>query len=348
MNKFDAEYYRYYFSFLNEIADLYGMTYDDVARLVYSAGLSTDKRFAFRGNKRLSEETDNVLKQLAEATTATIVAGTAHTWGLSNTKNDEITRAFLHDRAIPERFMRHNTDKLAALQKRKIDGLTVSSRVWKYTESLKTDLEMAIDVALKEGTSAAELSRSIRRNLNNPDALFRRVRNQYGQLVPSKAMLAYHPGAGVCRSAAQNAIRLAGTEINMAYREADLLRWQQQDFVVGYEVKTSLRKLTVCPLCGELQGVYPKNFVWVGWHPRCRCYATPVLAKEGEFIDWLNNGSSANFSGQMTDTPTQFKKYLTDHSDQVGRAMERGKLPYWVRDNDGGYIDLSKFTAPKS
>jgi hypothetical protein len=347
MNSHDRAYYAYYFSFLNEIADLYGMAYDEVARLAYSAGLPTDKRFTFRGNKRLSEATDNVLKQLAEATAAAIVAGTAHTWGLSNTKNDEAVRAFLHDRAIPERFMRHNTDKLTALQKRKIDGLTVSNRVWKYTATLKTDLETAINVALKDGTSAVELSRSIRYLLNNPDALFRRVRNQYGQLVPSKAMLAYHPGTGVYRSAYQNAIRLAGTEINMAYREADLLRWQQQDFVMGYEVKTSLRKLTVCPLCDELQGVYPKNFVWIGWHPRCRCYATPVLAKEEEFIDYLNGGS-ANFSGQIADTPPQFKKYLADHSDQVGRAMERGKLPYWVRDNDGGYIDLSKFTAPKS
>ena len=50
---------------------------------------------------------------------------------------------------------------------------------------------------------------------------------------------AYHPGQGVYRSSYQNAMRMARTEINSAYREADSIRWQQLDFIVGYEVKTS-------------------------------------------------------------------------------------------------------------
>ena len=36
-------------------------------------------------------------------------------------------------------------------------------------------------------------------------------------------------------------MRMARTEINSAYREADSIRWQQLDFIVGYEVKTSNR-----------------------------------------------------------------------------------------------------------
>lgn len=340
MDKHNAEYYRYYFAFLQGIEDLYADAYDEIASAVYGAHLSTDKRFTFRQNKRLSETTDGILKQLSGTVSAAILTGTTHTWGLSNAKNDEMARAFIRDRAVLERFLQHNTNKLKAFQKRKIDGLKVSSRVWAYTSELKAQLESAIDIALSEGTSAQELSRNIKRYLKSPDALYRRVRNIHGNLVPSKAMAAFHPGTGTYKSAHKNAVRLAGTEINMAYREADLLRWQQQDFVIGYEVKTSLRKLTVCPLCEALAGKYPKDFVWIGWHPRCRCYAVPILAKESEFIEYLNGARSTNFLGSITDTPAGFKKWVTDHREDIARSVSRRKTAYFLRDNDGKYVNL--------
>jgi predicted ABC-type ATPase len=58
-----------------------------------------------------------------------------------------------------------------------------------------------------------------------------------------------------------------------------------------------------------------------------------VLAKEGEFIDWLNNGGSADFSGQITDTPPQFRRWVNNNTDNILRAEGRGKLPYFLRDN---------------
>ena len=30
-------------------------------------------------------------------------------------------------------------------------------------------------------------------------------------------------------------------------------------------------------ICDELKGDYPKDFKFTGWHPHCRCYATPLL-----------------------------------------------------------------------
>lgn len=60
---------------------------------------------------------------------------------------------------------------------------------------------MAIDIALGDGTSAAVLSRTVRKWLNNPNALFRRVRDKHGQLRLSQNAKNYHPGRGVYRSA---------------------------------------------------------------------------------------------------------------------------------------------------
>lgn len=34
--------------------------------------------------------------------------------------------------------------------------------------------------------------------------------------------------------------------------------------------------------CDTLQGRYPKDFKWTGWHPFCRCFATAITASEKE------------------------------------------------------------------
>ena len=105
--------------------------------------------------------------------------------------------------------------------------------------SFERHIELSLSIGISEGRSAADISRDVRVYLNEPDKLFRRVRNAFGNLTLSKVAQAYHPGQGVYRSSYQNAMRMARTEINSAYREADSIRWQQLDFIVGYEVKTS-------------------------------------------------------------------------------------------------------------
>ena len=117
--------------------------------------------------------------------------------------------------------------------------MNLSQRVWKYAEELKDAMELGIDVGLGEGKSAQQLSRDLRQYLNEPDRLYRRVRDKGGNLRLSKAAKMYHPGQGVYRSSAKNAQRLTRTEINMAYRESEYLRWQQLDFIVGIRVMLS-------------------------------------------------------------------------------------------------------------
>ena len=77
-------------------------------------------------------------------------------------------------------------------------------------------------------------------------------------------------------------MRLARTETNMAYREADHLRYQQLDFVLGFEVHLS-NNHPVRDICDDLKGKYPKGFKYVGWHPHCRCFVTAWLMDDKEF-----------------------------------------------------------------
>ena len=103
----------------------------------------------------------------------------------------------------------------------------------------RNDIEMGLDVGLRNGLSADEMSRDLRQYLQHPDMLFRRVRDEHGNLVLSQRAKAYHSGQGVYRSSYMNARRLAVTETNIAYRTSDYERMQQLDFVVGVEIRLS-------------------------------------------------------------------------------------------------------------
>lgn len=92
-------------------------------------------------------------------------------------------------------------------------------------------------------------------------------------------------GRGVYRSSRKNALRLAATEINMAYRYADNVRWQSEPFIRGIRIRLSgnhtLNGKPFYDICDELQGDYPKSFMWSGWHPRCYSDDSEVLTTEG-------------------------------------------------------------------
>lgn len=315
--------------------------------------------FYFRNYPALSKRVDELLRGLSKKLLEQINVGTADAWELANLNNDRlidyIVQSIGPGRIPPLALLRwqHATRNLEALkefQRRKIGGLGLSQKVWLYCKSIKDDLELAIDIGLGDGKSADALSRSVRRFLRHPDALYRRVRDKKtGELRLSKAAQAFHPGQGVYRSAYKNARRLAATETNMAYRSADHQRRQRLDFVLG--IRVNLSKNHTCldskgvprpffDICDVLEGNYPKWFKFVGWHPHCRCYTTTILPSKDEFLKYLaamdeNGVSSYKFKNQVTELPPQFKQWVADNAGRIERAQERGTLPYFLRDNDG-------------
>ena len=193
-----------------------------------------------------------------------------------------------------------------------------------------------MDIALRDGTPANRLATDLKQYLKYPDKLFRRVRDEHGQLQLSKRAKEFHPGAGVYRSSYKNARRLAVTETNMAYHKADNERWRKLDFVLGYEVQVSGTNPNVCPLCVELAGKYPKEFEFVGWHPHCRCHAVPIMEDVDSFQarqDALLRGERIPATGQVTAPPKNFTDHIANNSDRIQRASKAGTLPYFVRDN---------------
>jgi hypothetical protein len=328
-----------------------------------SVEVDPDKPFSFSDYPGLKTRVNNMMSNLYDGLITTVNAGTAAEWDWSNQKNDDLVKSLFGEnmpKALEDRFLGHSLEALRTFQKRKTDGMDLSGRVWNYTEQFKGELEMALDVGLTDGRSAAQLSQDVRSYLNEPNKLSRRVRDKRGVLQLSKAAKNYHPGQGVYRSSYKNAMRLTRTEANMAYREADHNRWQDLDFVVGFQVHRSNNPYP-CDVCESLQGKYPKTFKFKGWHPQCMCYVTSILATREEMdhlTEKILNGEdtddfrSVNEVGRM---PEGWNKWMRENEK---RLLTTKSQPYFVRDNftDGDVrkglrfalaVPLPMNTAPK-
>ncbi|MBQ6725912.1 MAG: hypothetical protein IJQ89_04970 [Bacteroidales bacterium] len=168
------------------------------------------------------------------------------------------------------------------------------------------------------------------------------MKDEHGNLQLLKAAKAFHPGPGVYRSSYMNAHRLAVTENNMAYRTADYERYQRFDFVVGIEVHLSnnhnckgVPNGQFVDICDELQGKYPKDFKFVGWHPHCRCYVTSILKTPEEMDadeERMDRGEqpTTESENEVKDVPHEFKKWLDDNEERIAKSKS---LPYFLRDN---------------
>jgi hypothetical protein len=201
-------------------------------------------------------------------------------------------------------------------------------------------------LGIRSGKDAPAMARELKQYLQYPDKLFRRVRDEHGQLQLSKAAAEFHPGRGVYRSSYKNARRLASTEINMAYQTSDYLRWQQMDFVVGIEVKTSNNHTLLgsdgkphefLDICDALAGKYPKDFKFTGWHPHCRCHAEPILKTEEEMDEdtdrILKGEDTTNESeNKVEDVPQAFKDHVLKYGERIENTAP-GRLPYYIQDN---------------
>lgn len=345
----DALHYKQTEGYVQAVDAIYQEAIKDFTKLAGSVKVNPDKPFSFRDHPGAGKKAAEITSQLVGKMTSVIKTGEREQWLFANKKNDAFLKSILKtsqlDKGTLKMLQDRNLDALKNFQGRKIAGLGLSDRIWNYAGQMKDQMELGIDIGLGDGRSANDLSRDLREYLVEPDKLFRRVRDKHGNLVLSKNAKAFHPGAGKYRSSYKNAMRLTRTEINMAYREADQIRWQKLDFVVGYEVRRSPKDYD-CPVCDALRGKYPKTFRFVGWHPQCRCHAIPILQDPDEFnTDELNelkaalNGTNyKKFQSRntVTDVPDNFKKWIADHAE---RSAGWNSQPYFIRQNfDGGKI----------
>lgn len=384
--------------YADNVRRLYATATDELLKLSamkVSNGVSA--AFSFSDSKRLSEQANAILRALYSGVYNEIKGGVIAEWGNANKSCDALITSIFGKKVKEDnhyaRYFARNKESVDVFFKRKSEygGLNLSQRVWKYVGDFKTEMEMALSVAMGEGKSAATISREVRKYLQRPDMMFRRFRVKtgeqdifdadgnivgkepvYGRVWKRKVVDAvtgnvswqtvklkdYSFGRGVYRSSYKNAMRLARTETNMAYRSADQERWRQLDFVIGYRVVLSDNHPEP-DICNDLsarrgekgsRGVYPKDFVFKGWHPQCRCYVVPILADEKEFDKIqeaiLNDEPIPESKSVIREPNKYFQDWWMKNKKRVSEAQS---LPYWVKDNPKyAKIKREKTDAEKS
>lgn len=345
IQSYDAAHYRQTEQYTQVVNALFDRATTEIAKAVAKGTYDPDKPFSFDDYPGVKSVMQGITKQLADRMITVIETGSKKQWLFACEKNDGFIASIMDtsklSKARLKKMQDRNLEALQTFQGRKVEGMNLSQRVWKYVGQYKAQLESALDVGLGEGRNAAQLSRDVRENLKEPNRLFRRVRDKRGNLVLSKAAKAFHPGQGVYRSSYKNAMRLTRSEINMAYRESDFLRWQSLDFVVGFEIRRSNHEpLFKCDICEKLVGRYPKTFKFKGWHPQCMCYAVPILMDEETFDENELGDLKAALHGTqykkleaknlVTDVPDGFKQWVKDHEEA---QKKWASTPYFIKDN---------------
>lgn len=241
------------------------------------------------------------------------------------------------------------------------NGLNLAQIVWNYCQQTKSEFEMAmsntIADGIKKGSSAEEVGKSIRKYLNDPDMMYRRYHTikvqkngkkkdvvtwRRRRIIDGKVRFIEEPlekvGIGVYRSARKNALRVARTEINSAYHKARNERWQNEPFVIGQYIHVSPQH-NIDDICNDLEGRYPKDYVWISWHPQCICTSDPITIQgeeKKEFYKRLMAGEDmSNYVSPFAvlTMPEKYNQYIKDNSEAIVKAGMRGKLAWHLQDN---------------
>jgi hypothetical protein len=293
--------------------------------------VKANEGFLFKTHPAMNKEFTKMLKKFETKLYENVVIGIENAWETGNELNDEYVEYYFKGlkefKDIREPMLDRNTKALHSFINRKHNSRTLSDRIWKTTKRLRDELEANLLIGIEDGKSASQIATQTKRYLKRPDDLFRRVRDTEGKLRLSNAAKKFHPGQGVYRSSYKNAFRVSRTEINASYRMSDHERWQKQDFILGFEVKLSPQHPRL-DICDELVGVYPKDFIFTGWHPQCMCHVEPKRMNKKDFIDKLN-GKQVDVK-PVSDVPGGFKKWYKQNISKMNKMKNK---PHFLTDN---------------
>ena len=295
-------------------------------------------------NQVVEKCVDRELDKLQSLLLTNLTAFNIDAWKRSEMKNVDFISEYIKGMAIDsvrkQGMFATNKDALSQLRKGvDVRGNNLSPMVWNLADQTKTQLEYYLQTGLSVGRSSSRISQDLRQILNEPDKRFRRVKDKEGKLVMSQPMKNYHPGQGIYRSSKMNALRLTATSTNMSYRTADYERWSKQDFILGIEIHRSANNRGPCKICDAMVGKYPKTFKFIGFHPFCICFATPITMEPDNFADFLLNDTVPQ-EQVITDIPKTAKDFVDENKNGVQSA-------FWYKDNFSKEGDLQRERTPQ-
>lgn len=175
------------------------------------------------------------------------------------------------------------------------DGLSLSDRVWKYANESAQKIQNQIALNLRLGNSALNTARQIQEANEQVVRIPKYLQKQI-DLLDNKNLASNLIDNYVKKTLHYNAMRVARTEINNAWKGSYKEKMDQLDFVenVKWNLSRSHKEPCNCEtyasqdLYGLGPGVYPKNAVphnGLSAHPNCLCNMTMILSPIEKWIE---------------------------------------------------------------
>ena len=349
-----------------EVSQLYDDAIMEIAQAMKGLEIDESQPFNF-DDYGLQDKVDEIMDRLEASITNKVRDGVVAAYGMSYANCEALIKYAVGEH-VTDKIMKRFLPKLRAEQAANVfmkNVPTPSGKLWNgETLALMTS---AVEDAIKQGMSASKMATQIKKYLLDPDDWHRRFRYKVGEDEEGNPVYGRkwkkrewdettkryywvdhkpgepHPGhvggSGAYRSSYKNALRYARTTTNIAYRTADYDQYQELPFVIGIEIKLS-NNHPVPDICDDLAGVYPKDFKWTGWHPNCRCYQVPVLAKMKDVAKMVDailddeDPEGVECEGTVTELPDNFTAWAVKNKDRMEEAAGHGTLPYFIQDNE--------------
>lgn len=175
------------------------------------------------------------------------------------------------------------------------DGLSLSDRVWKYANESAQKIQNQIALNLRLGNSALNTARQIQ-EANEQIVRIPKYLQKQIDLLDNKNLASNLIDNYVKKTLHYNAMRVARTEINNAWKGSYKEKMDQLDFVenVKWNLSRSHKEPCNCEtyasqdLYGLGPGIYPKNAVphnGLSAHPNCLCNITMILSPVEKWIE---------------------------------------------------------------
>lgn len=314
----------HYVSLVQMLYEKYNL---EAAKIALSTGYEGDGEFRFDDDTVSRRLIRDVQQRFVDDMQSIIYSGITKEWRESERIQDLIVDKVLSFYDVTNKrgekyreYYQTDSGAYRAFNDRRSRGLNLSRNLWSQAEDYKVALEETISLGIQRGTSAVTLSKKISQYLQD----FDKIRDDYTEKFGK---------ASLVKNCEYRSIRLARSEINMAYRTAEQERWKRMDFILGYEIKLSKAHKHE-DICDCLAGQYPKDFKWTGWHPNDMCHAVPIIMSDEEFWGFDEDGNDVETSSRyVDDVPLGMKQWVISHKAYIKDATNNGTLPYFYGQN---------------
>lgn len=310
------------------VKDVFDRAVGKVSELLEDLDINRDEDFYLRDYPDLVRKFDKIQLDLYKELKDRVTSSIKEEWGKAVEKSSFLYSSLRE--SVPISYEDNMRARYAFLRRNISSGSVLSDKIWNVSRQFLVNVENTIAAGIANGHDALSIAIDLTEFLRTPNKIedsITKIGDEIKRLTLRSRIENSYKGLahqGQYKSSLQNALRLAVTETNMAYRNSENVMWASFDFVVGYKILLS-NNHPKHDICDELNGVYPKDIVWDGWHPWCRCYKIPILkTKEELAIDdrLISEGKepTKNSVNTVEFLPKKFVDWYSSHSsEQVDR-----------------------------